>query len=67
MRSIQCEEDSCLLRNYLKDWKMHRCVCIRYEIKVSGSYDLQYMTLRSVNNIEIKNSKIEKVTDPYVV
>lgn len=35
------------------------------EVKISGLYDLQHVTLQSVNNIEIKNSKIEKVTDPH--
>lgn len=35
------------------------------EVKISGLYDLQHVTLQSVNNIEIKNSKIEKVIDPH--
>lgn len=41
-----------------------------YEVKTYDSYDTlsnSYDFTKCVNNIEIKNSKIEKVTDPHVV
>lgn len=50
--------------------KNEKCIC-SYEVK-TWSYDFtisdSYDFIKCVsNNIEIKNSKIEKVTDPHVV
>lgn len=66
MYNVKKLQDSCLLQNYLKDgkciiWIRGKNIWVIW-LTLSNSYDFTKCV-----NIEIKNSKIEKVTDPHVV